>query len=54
MNRETLLANIREWQQRVGDASAKWGGAEICAVSKTVDAGTSQKTALQASLRNLQ
>lgn len=40
MNREELLANIRQWRERIGDASAKWGGAEICAVSKTVDAET--------------
>ena len=37
MNREELLANIAEWRERVGNASAKWGGAEICGVSKTVD-----------------
>ncbi len=40
MNREDLLANIAEWRERIGEASAKWGGAEICAVSKTVDADT--------------
>lgn len=40
MNREDLLTNIRDWQSRIGEASAKWGGAEICAVSKTVDPDT--------------
>ena len=40
MNREDLLLNIREWRERVGNASAKWGGAEICGVSKTVDPET--------------
>ena len=40
MNREDLLTNIREWRERVGNASAKWGGAEICGVSKTVDPDT--------------
>ena len=40
MNREDLLTNIREWQARIGEASAKWGGAQICAVSKTVDPDT--------------
>lgn len=40
MKREDLLANIREWRERIGNASAKWGGAEICAVSKTVDPET--------------
>ena len=40
MYREELLSNIAEWRERIGEASAKWGGAEICAVSKTVDADT--------------
>ena len=40
MNREDLLLNISEWRERIGEASAKWGGCEICAVSKTVDAAT--------------
>ena len=40
MNREALLENIRRWQQRIGEASAKWGGAEICGVSKTIDPDT--------------
>lgn len=37
MNREELLSNIAYWQARIGEASAKWGGAQICGVSKTVD-----------------
>lgn len=40
MNREDLLSNIARWQARIGEASAKWGGAEICGVSKTVDPDT--------------
>lgn len=40
MNREELLSNIALWRERVGEASAKWGGAQICAVSKTVAAET--------------
>ncbi len=40
MNREDILHNIGVWRERVGNASAKWGGAEICAVTKTVDAAT--------------
>ena len=40
MNREDLLLNIAEWRSRIGEASAKWGGCEICAVSKTVDPET--------------
>ena len=38
MEREELLQNIARWTERIGEASAKWGGAQICAVSKTVDA----------------
>ena len=38
MDRNTVTENIRFWQERIGEASAKWGGCEICAVSKTVDA----------------
>ena len=40
MNREDLLSNIARWQTRIGEASAKWGGAEICGVSKTIDPDT--------------
>ena len=40
MNREELLSNIAEWRERIGEASAIWGGAEICGVSKTVDPET--------------
>lgn len=36
MNYEELSANVRIWQERIGNASAKWGGAEICGVSKTI------------------
>ena len=35
-----LEKNIALWRERIGNASAKWGGAEICAVTKTVDADT--------------
>lgn len=40
MNREDLLKNIAEWREKIGNASAKWGGAEICGVSKTIDPET--------------
>ena len=40
MDREDLLLNISEWRSRIGEASAKWDGCEICAVSKTVDPET--------------
>jgi len=35
MEREMLFENVRTWKERIADASAKWGGAEICAVTKT-------------------
>ena len=37
MDREALIANIRQWQVRIAEASGRYGGAEICGVSKTVD-----------------
>lgn len=40
MNREDLLKNIAEWREKIGNASAKWGCAEICGVSKTIDPET--------------
>ena len=40
MEREALIANIRDWQARVAEASARWGGCGICGVSKTVDPQT--------------
>ena len=40
MEREIILQNISAWQARIADASAKWGGAEICAVTKTQSAET--------------
>ena len=40
MNREEILQNVQLWQSRIGEASQKWGGAQICAVTKTRDADT--------------
>ena len=37
---DKLQENIRIWQEKIAEASAKWGGAEICAVTKTRDAET--------------
>ena len=37
MNQEQISFNVRLWRERVGNAAAKWGGAEICGVSKTVE-----------------
>lgn len=36
----TLEENIIMWRERVNNAAAKWGGAEVCAVTKTVDVPT--------------
>lgn len=38
--REALIARVREYKERLAEASAKWGGVEICAVTKTIDAET--------------
>lgn len=40
MDREAIVRNVALWRERIGDASAKWGGAQICAVTKTQDAET--------------
>ena len=40
MSEVNIERNIEIWKERVGNASAKFGGAEICAVTKTVDAQT--------------
>ena len=36
MDAEQLIRNIQTWRERLAEASAKWGGVEICAVTKTV------------------
>jgi len=40
MNRDSIFENVRVWKERIDNASAKWGGCEICAVTKTQDAET--------------
>ena len=40
MEREEILKNAALWKERIGEASARWGGAEICAVTKTHDVQT--------------
>ena len=40
MDREQLRKNIAFWQERIAEASARWGGAQICAVTKTQSAET--------------
>ena len=38
--RNVILENVRVWRERIAEASARWGGAEICAVTKTQSAET--------------
>ena len=38
MNREEILQSVQLWQSRIDEASERWGGAQICAVTKTRDA----------------
>ena len=40
MERDAIFENVRVWRERIADASATWGGAEICAVTKTQSAET--------------
>lgn len=40
MDQGTILRNAMLWQARIGEASIKWGGAQICAVTKTQSAET--------------
>lgn len=35
MENNMLADSIRIWRERIDEASAKWGGAQICAVTKT-------------------
>ena len=38
MTQTSVRENVAIWRERIMEASGKWGGAEICAVSKTVSA----------------
>ena len=40
MDRKTILENVSSCRERLNAAAQKWGGVEICAVSKTVDVET--------------
>ena len=40
MDRELLARNLNACRSRLNEASARWGGVEICAVTKTLDADT--------------
>ena len=38
MEQEDFETRYKLWRERLNEASGKWGGVEICAVTKTVDA----------------
>lgn len=38
VEREAMIARVQDYQKRLAEASGKWGGVEICAVTKTMDA----------------
>ena len=40
LNREEIIQNVHIWRERIDEASARWGGCEICGVTKTHDAET--------------
>ena len=40
IDRNTLIARVQDYQKKLNEASGKWGGVEICAVTKTMDAAT--------------
>lgn len=40
IEREAMIARVKDYQKRLAEASGKWGGVEICAVTKTMDAQT--------------
>ena len=50
--RDVIFENVRVWRERIAEASAKWGGAEICAVTKTQSAET-VNLAWEAGLRTI-
>lgn len=40
LNREAFITRVNDYKTRLAEASGKWGGVEICAVTKTMDADT--------------
>ncbi len=30
LNREEIIKNVHIWRERIDEASARWGGCEIC------------------------
>ena len=52
VERDALIARVQEYQERLAKASEKWGGVEICAVTKTMDAATAN-LAFEAGLKTI-
>ena len=52
LERDAFFARVQEYQAKLADASAKWGGVEICAVTKTQDAETANM-AYEAGIRTI-
>lgn len=52
VERDALIARVRDYQERLAEASGKWGGVEICAVTKTMDAATAN-LAYEAGLKTI-
>ncbi len=52
MNNQSLCERVREYKERLAEASQKWGGVEICGVTKTVDVETIN-SAYEAGIRTI-
>lgn len=40
LERDVLIRRVQEYREKLSEASQKWGGVKICAVTKTMDAAT--------------
>lgn len=40
LERDVLIGRVREYREKLYEASGRWGGVKICAVTKTMDADT--------------
>lgn len=52
IDRDAMIERVKDYQKRLAEASDKWGGVEICAVTKTMDAETAN-LAYEAGLRTI-
>lgn len=52
MDQQILIERVRDWKQRLDEASGRWGGVEICAATKTMDADTANM-AYEAGIRTI-